>query len=77
MNKILTVAAICLFAVCSNAFATDSQMAKTPEYRQLDAQMRTHLQNCLKNTQMTTKQCMKDTKKTFKEQKKNLKKSKH
>lgn len=77
MNKILTAAAICLFTLCGNAFAGDSHTMKTPEYQQLDSQMRTHLQNCLKNEQMTTKQCMKDTKKTFKEQKKNLKKSAH
>lgn len=77
MKKILTAAAICFFAVCGNAFAGDSHYQNTPEYKQLDAQMRAHLQECLKSEQMTTKQCIKDTKKTFKEQKKALKKSMH
>ena len=77
MKKIIITLAICFFTVCGNAFAGDSHYQNTPEYKQLDAQMRTHLQDCLKNEQKTTKQCIKDTKKAFKEQKKNLKKSAH
>ena len=77
MNKILTAAALCFFAICGHAFAGNLHTMKTPEQQQLDSQMRTHLQNCLKNEQMTTKQCIKDTKKAFKKQKKDLKKSKH
>lgn len=75
MKHILTAAAACFFLInCNNAFASDSHYKNSPEYQKLDSQMRTHLQECLKNTQMTTKQCIKDTKKTFKEQKRALKK---
>lgn len=77
MKKIIIAFAFCFFTVCGNAFAGDSHYKNTPEYQQLDQNMRAHLQECLKNTQMTTKQCIKDTKQTFKQQKKMLKKSKH
>lgn len=77
MNKILIAAALCFFAICGHAFADDSHTMKTSEQQQLDSQMRTHLQNCLQNEQMTTKQCIKETKKAFKEQTKKSKKSKH
>ena len=75
MKKILSLLAIGMFFVGANSsFAGDSHYKNSAEYKELDAQMRTHLQECLKNTQMTTGECMKDTKKTFKEQKKTMKK---
>ena len=75
MKNFLFLFAVCMFSISATAaFAGDSHYKDSAEYKELDSQMRTHLQECLKNTQMTTGECMKDTKKTFKSQKKEIKK---
>ena len=69
----LSVAIIC--ATVSPAFAEHNEMHKmSAEYQKIDDKARSTLNECLQDSNMTTKQCMKKTKKQLKKLKKEYKK---
>lgn len=57
----------------AHAGADHKAYMNTPEYKQIDSEVRSSLQNCLNNENMLVKQCMKIAKKQLKYKKKALK----
>ena len=71
MNKLnLTMALLSTFPAHA-----DNSYKKSPEYKKIDTQIRTDLQECLKNNNNSVKHCIKMSKKSMKIQKKQLKKN--
>ena len=75
MQKLLTLAilGITLFSATAG-FAGNHSAKNTAEWQKLNDNMRSDLQNCLNNTQMSAKECIKHSKNNYKKQKKELKK---
>lgn len=75
MKKFLAILSIGIaFLSTANCFAGNKAYKNSPEYQKLNDNMRSDLQNCLNNTQMSTKECVKQSKRNYKKQKKELKK---
>ena len=75
MKKFLAVLSIGLtFLAAENCFAGNHSYKNSAEYQKLNDNMRTDLQNCLNNTQLSAKECVKQSKNNYKKQKKELKK---
>lgn len=76
MKKIITTLAVIggVF-ICEPSFSGDHNnvYADTPEYKEIDNEVRTSLQKCLDNKDMMVKQCMKIAKKQLKYKKRALK----
>jgi len=76
MKKLLVLSVIgAVILQTAPAFADHSGYKSTPEYQKIQSNMRSNLQNCLNNTQMSAKDCIKSSKKTYKHQKQELKKN--